>query len=864
MLDRFEIMASRLRRRLSRSLLTGRFLGRGAPDEHSDAAGLILVQVDGLSEIVLRRALREGHMPFVKRLIERDGHRIYPLYSGLPSNTPGFQAEFFYGSACAVPAFCYRDAESGRTLALNLPAAAATVERRLRKGHRGLFRGGSSWSNIFTGGASEPHLCASTVGLRTALGGLAPRRIFTLVVLHGWSVVRVLANMVAVSALAFWDLVRGRLPLRDIIRELQFVPLRVAVSVAMREIVAAGASVDAGRGLPIIQLNFLGYDEHAHRRGPESGFARWSLRGIDRSIQRVWMAAHRSHRRDYEMWIYSDHGQEAVTPFSVRHGAAVPDVVRRIYNEVLGTAPDEVTIRAAQPGFPTLDRARWLGSRHVEDWLEAAERRDRHHAGSVGSADADGTSSNGGGADPESAAPPASVAARGSFEITHQGPLGCVYLPREHDAAFLHRFASRLAILGRLPIVVVRGESGRATAFTESGVFELPDEAAAVLGATHPHLHEVARDIVRVAHHSGAGDAVLMGYRPGDPLSLQHEHGSHGGPGANETSAFVILPPEATAYSPLQSKLRPLSLRRMVQRVLREAEVGATEGARYAGPSIRGTEATVEMRLRIMTYNVHGCRGVDGVYSPHRIARVIARERPDVVCLQELDEGIERSGSVNQVERIARRLRVEYQFHAVSEVGGGRFGNAVLSLIPIHRIAAGPLPKLTGMQALNLWDRGVLWVALEMEGHRIHLLNTHLSVFPRERGLQIEALMSDHWLGHPDLTGPIVLAGDLNASPRSRHVTTLETRLRNVVTSGADPRALRTWSGRVPLRRIDHIFVNAATSVERVYVPRTRLSRVASDHLPLVADLVVRVPRGEPRDGQGVDSIERASTDTSR
>ena len=820
MLDRLEILASRTRRRLSRSLLTGRFLGHGAPDEHSDAAGLILIQVDGLSEIVLRRALREGHMPFLKRLLQRDGHRIYPLYSGLPSNTPGFQAEFFYGTIAAVPAFSFRDPETGRMLALNSPAAAATLEERLRRSHRGLFRGGSSWSNIFTGGATEAHLCAATVGIRSALGTLAPRRILTLFLLHGWSVVRVLANMVAVSALAFWDLVRGRLPLRDLLRELRFVPLRVAVSVAMREIVTAGAAVDAGRGLPIIQLNYLGYDEHAHRRGPEAGFARWSLRGIDKSIQRVWLAAHRSHRRDYELWIYSDHGQEAVTPYSVRHGESVPEAVRRIYSDVhtaiFDSSPEETAIRSHDPGFPTSDRARWLGSRHLEEWLE-------EHDGSNGKSPL--------------------TPVRGHFEITHQGPLGCVYLPRQHDEAFLQTFARELATTGRIPIVVLRGRPGEALAYTVDGSFVLPEQASEVFGSTHPHLREVARDTVRVAHHPASGDAVLMGYRPGDPLSLQHEYGSHGGPGANETSAFVVLPPEVTAYSPLQEKLRPVSLRRMVLRVLREAEVGAAEGARYSGPTLSETDARLEIRLRVMTYNVHGCRGVDGVYSPHRIARVIARERPDVVCLQELDDGLARSGSVNQAERIARRLRVDYQFHAVSEVGGGRFGNAVLSLVPITRIAAGPLPKLSGMQALNLWDRGVLWVALEVGGKRIQLLNTHLSVFPRERGLQIQALLGEKWLAHPDLNGPVVLTGDFNASPRSRHVASLERRLRNVVAEGSDPRALRTWSGRLPLRRIDHILVDGSTSVERVYVPRTRLAKVASDHLPLVADLLVRVPK---------------------
>jgi endonuclease/exonuclease/phosphatase family metal-dependent hydrolase len=50
-------------------------------------------------------------------------------------------------------------------------------------------------------------------------------------------------------------------------------------------------------------------------------------------------------------------------------------------------------------------------------------------------------------------------------------------------------------------------------------------------------------------------------------------------------------------------------------------------------------------------------------------------------------------------------------------------------------------------------------------------------------------------------------------------------------------RALRTWTGTVPLRRIDHIMISPSVTMNGVYVPRTLVSRVASDHVPLVADV---------------------------
>ncbi|MET0411641.1 MAG: endonuclease/exonuclease/phosphatase family protein, partial [Polyangiaceae bacterium] len=54
-----------------------------------------------------------------------------------------------------------------------------------------------------------------------------------------------------------------------------------------------------------------------------------------------------------------------------------------------------------------------------------------------------------------------------------------------------------------------------------------------------------------------------------------------------------------------------------------------------------------------MTYNTHGCVGSDGHCRPERIADVIRRQTPDVVCLQEIDVGRGRSGKLDQARHIA-------------------------------------------------------------------------------------------------------------------------------------------------------------------------------------------------------------------
>ena len=89
--------------------------------------------------------------------------------------------------------------------------------------------------------------------------------------------------------------------------------------------------IDVARGLPVIHLNFLGYDEQAHRRGPSSLFAHWTLKGIDDAIARIWRAAQRSAHRHYDVWVYSDHGQEEVKPYHVLYDRSIEDAVSGVF-----------------------------------------------------------------------------------------------------------------------------------------------------------------------------------------------------------------------------------------------------------------------------------------------------------------------------------------------------------------------------------------------------------------------------------------------------------------------------------------------------------------------------------------------------
>ncbi|MEO8905180.1 MAG: endonuclease/exonuclease/phosphatase family protein [Polyangiaceae bacterium] len=234
--------------------------------------------------------------------------------------------------------------------------------------------------------------------------------------------------------------------------------------------------------------------------------------------------------------------------------------------------------------------------------------------------------------------------------------------------------------------------------------------------------------------------------------------------------------------------------------------------------------------FRIMTYNVHRCVGTDGQLDPERIAAVIAHANVDVVALQELDVGQARTLGVNQPQWLADRLNMSVHFTAARPSDGGYYGNAILSRHPFSVTSEGMLRRRAGEQ------RAVQWLKVAVAGRELNVMNTHLSIHFRERLLQIEQLLGAEWLAKTESHLPLVLCGDLNCSRFSPVYRQLRRRLMDAqCANGARPRP--TWPSRLPLLRLDHVFASRGIVVKRCEVPRGPLAMVASDHLPLVAEL---------------------------
>ena len=227
---------------------------------------------------------------------------------------------------------------------------------------------------------------------------------------------------------------------------------------------------------------------------------------------------------------------------------------------------------------------------------------------------------------------------------------------------------------------------------------------------------------------------------------------------------------------------------------------------------------------------------MDGRRSEQRIADVIAMLDADVVGLQELDFNRPRSGRVDQPGIIATELGWHRIFHPASSAGDEQYGDAILSRHSMQLRQARELRSVT--TRLCPESRAAMWAEIQTPDGAIDVLNTHLGLGRRERLMQAQLLAGTEWVGKIGPENPVIMMGDFNSLPGSPAFRLLAGKLRDVRTLVTPSPRLRTYPTRCPLLAVDHIFVNERLNVNSVSVVRNDKTRVASDHFPIVADLV--------------------------
>jgi endonuclease/exonuclease/phosphatase family metal-dependent hydrolase len=232
--------------------------------------------------------------------------------------------------------------------------------------------------------------------------------------------------------------------------------------------------------------------------------------------------------------------------------------------------------------------------------------------------------------------------------------------------------------------------------------------------------------------------------------------------------------------------------------------------------------------LRIATYNIHRCRGLDGRTNPSRVADVIRAIEPDVIALQEvIGAGPHSAG---HAEELGAQLGMGWVMAPTRHLRGALFGNVVLSRHPIIHHAQYDLSWKT------CEPRCCQRVDIAFGEDTLHLYNVHLGTAFLERRYQAERLSTivhDRRIGQPK-----VVLGDFNEWMRGLATTLLTERLHSIDLRSHLRR--RTYPGVFPVLHLDHIYYDGRVEVVKLDLPRTRRALMASDHLPLVAELKIQ------------------------
>ncbi len=217
-----------------------------------------------------------------------------------------------------------------------------------------------------------------------------------------------------------------------------------------------------------------------------------------------------------------------------------------------------------------------------------------------------------------------------------------------------------------------------------------------------------------------------------------------------------------------------------------------------SAPSIVATPANAHT-IRVMTYNIHVGVGMDKKLDLARIAGVINAQHPDLVGLQEVDRGVERTQRIDEIAEIARMTKMDYAFAFNLRYQGGQYGVAILSRLPIMAT-----------------------------DHRLYK-NTR------------EAERREQLLGAlKDVKGPMILVGDFNDVPAGEAYRLVRQQFGDAWIENHPNENGFSYPSDKPAKRIDYILLRSSDHLrtKRAWIPET----LASDHVPVVADLEIRTP----------------------
>src|SRR5213082_313085 len=214
--------------------------------------------------------------------------------------------------------------------------------------------------------------------------------------------------------------------------------------------------------------------------------------------------------------------------------------------------------------------------------------------------------------------------------------------------------------------------------------------------------------------------------------------------------------------------------------------------ARAVSPSAASTK-----KIRVMTYNIHVGVGMDKKLDVARIAGVINQQHPDLVGLQEVDRGVERTQRIDEIAELAKLTKMEYAFAFNLKYQGGQYGVAILSRFPIssfdHRLYK---------NTREAERRGFIRAEVAINGRTVNFVTTHLDYqYDDGRVFEAEQLLS----ALKDVKGPLIVVGDFNDIPAGRSYQLMRYQFDDSWIAGRGMDEGFSYPADKPVKRIDYI-----------------------------------------------------------
>ncbi len=554
----------------------------------TDVPGVILFEIDGLGEGVLRDAIREGHTPTIARWLGDGSHRMLGWECDLSSQTGASQAGLLLGSNWDMPAFRWYEKESGRTMVSNHPVDAAEIERRRSTGEGLLATGGTSRGNMFSGDAPR---CTATMSVIRDRSRSKAGDMFAYFS-DPYGFMRTIALSLADIAYERRAARRQRRGGEEHVDRKGTYPLiRATIAVVMRDLVTALLMADIVEGVPVSYATFVGYDEVAHHSGIRAPDALAVLRRHDHQLARLERATAQSPR-PYHLVVLSDHGQTQGRPFRQRYGETLEEMVRgaleqgEVYapaavDEAWGDMGAVLADASQEPSVGGRMLARATSTRSVEGTVALGPNREALAERGVRRATEEKKEKEGEGA-----------------VVMVSGGLALVYLPLTPERLTLEQIAEAhprlldtLTAHPGIGFVMVRSQEHGALAIGSAGRRRLSDDA---VEGEDPLAHFGATAADHLRRHDAFPHCpdILVNcmYDPGTDEVAPFEEfmGSHGGLGGPQTKPFAVVPAE---WSEPQAPIVGVeAMHAALRGWLGETQLGRGEGRVDGGDRARAGE----------------------------------------------------------------------------------------------------------------------------------------------------------------------------------------------------------------------------------------------------------------------------------